>query len=125
MRDLKSNLGPAQSLAPAARTATANGTGVDLRDFDGAMVMFDVGTITDGTHTPKIQESDDDSTYNDVAADDQLGTLVALASNTIQKISYIGNKRYVRAVSTVAGATTGGVYSATVVRGLPHRSPVA
>lgn len=126
MRDIKSELDPIASLAPAARTnGTANGTGVDLRDFDGAMAVFNVGVITDGTHTPKLQESDDDSTYNDVAAADQLGTLAALASNVNQKVGYIGIKRYVRAVSTVTGATTGGVYAALVVKGLPHRSPVS
>lgn len=109
------------SLGPAARTATANGTGVDIANVGEATVHFIVGTITDGTHTPKLQESDNNSTWNDVAAADQAGTLAALASNTNQKVSYIGAKRYIRAVSTVAGATTGGVYSAIVVAGQPRK----
>lgn len=113
------------SLAPAARTATANGTGVDLQNFQSATVAFVVGTITDGTHTPTVQESDDNSTFDAVAAADLIGTLAALATNTNQRVGYKGSKRYVRAVSTVAGATTGGVYSAVVLRGDGRKQPVA
>ena len=98
---------------------------MDLQGFDGGVVVFAVGTITDGTHTPKVQESDDDSTYTDVAAADLEGTLAALASDVNQRVGYKGNKRYIRDVSTVGGASTGGVYAGVVVRGLPHRAPVA
>lgn len=125
MRDLKSNIGVVQSIAPAAITATASGAGIDLQGFNSACVVFHPGTITDGTHTPKVQESDDDSTYTDVAAADLQGTLAALASDTIQRVGYKGTKRYIRAVSTVAGATTGGVYGAEVILGNPALAPVA
>lgn len=125
LRDLKSDIDVAQTLGPAARTASANGAGVDLRGYDSAAVVFHPGTITDGTHTPKLQESDDNATFTDVAAGDQSGTLAALASNTIQRVGYKGTKRYIRAVSTVAGATTGGVYSAEVMRGHAHHKPLA
>jgi hypothetical protein len=111
------------SLGPAARTATTNGTGVDTAGAGQATFHFLVGTITDGTHTPKLQDSADDSAYADVAAADQVGTLAALASNTNQKASYIGGKRYVRAVSTVAGATTGGVYAAIAVLTQNRKQP--
>lgn len=124
MRDLKNNISEATSLAPAARTASVNGTGVDLRGFDSAVCIAQVGTITDGTHTPKLQESDDDVTYTDVAAADLIGSFANLASNVNQRVGYIGAKRYVRAVSTVAGATTGGVYGALIVRGHPAQAPV-
>lgn len=124
VRDIHNQLGFATSLGPAARTATANGTGVDLSGYRAAAVFFHVGTITDGTHTPKIQESDDNSSFTDVAAADQSGTLAALASNVNQEVAYLGTKRYIRAVSTVSGATTGGVYTALVVRGAPLTTPV-
>ena len=114
----------AEAIAPAAYTADANGTGIDLQGYDAAMVVFHPGTITDGTHTPKVQESDDNSTWNDVAAADQEGTLSALANNTVQRVGYKGAKRYVKAVVTVTGATSGGVYGAEVVRGLPDIAPV-
>ncbi len=123
--DIKQTTDVKNSLAPAARTASANGTGVDLANFDSAEVALIVGTITDGTHTPSVQESDDDSTYTAVAAADLIGTLAALASSTNQRVGYRGTKRYVRAVSTVSGATTGGVYAAVVVRSDARKQPVA
>lgn len=124
MRDIKNNLSEATSLAPAARTATANGTGVDLKGFGAAEVLFVVGAITDGTHTPSVMESDDDSTYTTVADADLEGTLAALAANTNQVVGYKGSKRYIRGTSTVSGATTGGVYAAVVIRALPDVAPV-
>lgn len=125
MRDLKSNIDLAQSLAPQARTSSANGTGIDLQGYNSAIVVFNPGTITDGTHTPKVQESDDNSTYTDVAAADLLGSFSDLASNTIQRVGYRGYKRYIRAVITVAGATTGGVYGAEIIRGNASSVPLA
>jgi len=124
MRDLKNVIDFANSLAPAARTATGTGTGVDLQGYNGAVVFFHVGTITDGTHTPKLQESADNSTFTDVAAADLEGTLAALATSVNQEAGYKGTKRYVRAVSTVSGATTGGVYAASIVRGHAVKQPV-
>jgi len=126
--DLYNNLSVAQSLAPAARTADENGAGVDLQGFHGAMVVVHTGAITDGTHTIEVQESDDDSTYTAVADADLQGSEPAIGvadDNKIYKIGYMGTKRYIRAVVTVAGATTGGVYDAVVVRGAPRKAPVS
>ncbi len=124
MRDMKNVVDFAPSIAPAAITATATGAGVNLAGYNGAMVCFNVGVITDGTHTPKVQESADNSAFTDVAAGDLNGSFAALASAVNQRVGYKGTKQYVRAVSTVAGATTGGVYGATVVRGHPVKQPV-
>lgn len=100
-------------LVPAARTSTANGTGIDLLGVQSNLIVFTVGAITDGTHTPKLQESSDNSSWSDVAAADQVGTLAALTANTNQQVSYIGKLRYVRPVVTVTGSpSTGGVYGA-------------
>lgn len=123
--DTKTIQDAVNSLAPAARTATANGTGIDLANFASATLVFSVGVITDGTHTPKMQESDDNSTYADVAAADVIGTLAVLASNVNQRQGYRGAKRYIRPVSTVAGATTGGVYAAIVLRADGRKQPTA
>lgn len=84
---IASRLGFAIALAPAARNATANGTGVSLSNYGAIGVVFASGVITDGTHTPKLQESNDNSTWNDVAAQDQVGTLANLASNAVQKVA--------------------------------------
>lgn len=124
--DLVNVIGLSTSLAPAARTTSANGTGVSLAGFNSVAVFFHVGAITDGTHTPKIQESDDNSTYTDVAAGDLIGSLSALTASTNQKVGYKGSKAYIRAVSTITGSpSTGGVYAATVVRGDAIKQPVS
>lgn len=127
IRDLYNNIGIAQSLPPAARTANANGTGVDLQGFDGAVVEIATGAITDGTHTFEVKESDDNSTFTAVADADLQGTepaLGAIDDNVIKKIGYMGSKRYIRVDVTVAGATSGGVYSANVIRGHARSNPV-
>ena len=64
-----------------------------------------------------------------MAAGDQVGAFteaVAADDNTIQKVSYIGGKRYIRVVVTeTTAAVTGAEFGANVVRGQPHRAPVA
>lgn len=96
---------------------------MDLRGYESATVLIESGTITDGTHTPKLQESDDNTTYTDVAAGDLIGSFSNIANNSIQEVGYKGTKRYIRVAVTVTGATTGGVYGATVVRGHPRSKP--
>lgn len=124
MKDLKSKIDAVTSIAPAAITTTVTGAGVNILGYESALVLITPGTITDGTHTPKLQESDDDSTYTDVAAADLHGAFAAISSDTPQKVGYKGIKRYLRVVSTVAGASTGGVYSAHIVRGNAHLQPL-
>jgi hypothetical protein len=123
MRDMKNNTDVVSSLVPATRTASADGAGVDLQGYESAMAVFHSGALTDGTHTPKMQESDDNSTFTDVAAGDLEGTLSALSANAVQRVGYKGSKRYVKAYVTVAGATQGGIYSACIMRGEPNIRP--
>lgn len=125
-QNIYQDLGFVQSLNPVARTnGTANGTGVDLAGFEGALIKLDVGAVTDGAHAPKIQESDDNAAFTDVAAADLVGALVNIVSNTPQKQGYIGRKRYLRAVIVTTGATTGAIAGASIVRGEAHQTPAA
>ncbi len=128
-RDLKSNISGAMSVLPLARTTSVTGSTVDLRGFDSAMVQLQIGTITDGTFTPKLQESDDDSTFTDVASTDLVGSFTAATSSAddaVQEVGYVGDARYVRVVYTVSGGpSTGGTFGASVVRGHAHQRPVA
>jgi hypothetical protein len=127
-RDLYNNVDAVQSLAPAGRTATANGTGVDLSGYLSAMAEITLGTWTDGTHTFEVQESDDNSTYTAVADADLQGTEPVMDAAdedlTIHRIGYLGTKRYLRVIATVASATTGAVYGANILRGHPRHAPV-
>ncbi|MBC8284360.1 MAG: hypothetical protein H8E32_11150 [Nitrospinae bacterium] len=124
MKDIKNNFDAVNSIDPDDYAADANGTGIDIRGFDGSAVVFSVGTVTDGTHTPKIQESDDNSNWTDVSTNDQEGSLVDLVSDTNQRVGYKGDKRYLRAMLTITGATTGTQAAALIIRGIPHHAPV-
>jgi len=121
MLDLKSKLDPVQSLAPAAYTDSTDGTGVDLRGYNSAVVHIDVGLWTDGTHTFQVEDSADDTTFAAVADANLQGAEPvvdgATDDNQLYEIGYLGGKRYLRVAVTCATTTTGAVYSAVIHRG--------
>src|SRR3954453_22608814 len=98
MRDIVSNFGVSQAVAPAVLTATNTSAGIDLNGFNAAAVVINTGALVGAAvFVPKLQESDDNSTFTDVVAADLVGTFPAqLAATSIIKVGYIGNKRYVR-----------------------------
>ena len=72
MKDLSNNIVPVVSIKNAVKTAAENGTGVDLQGYEGATILVDVGaegdTLSSSVHFEvSLEESDDDSTYTDVA----------------------------------------------------------
>lgn len=124
--DFHNSISCVDAVSPAAaRTTTTTGAAVDLAGYESVAFAFISGTITDGTHTPKLTECDTvGGSYTDVAAADQSGTLAAIGSDEVQEVSYIGSKRFVKAVITVTGSpSTGGVYQVTAVRGRPRSQP--
>lgn len=127
-RDLDKEIATSVSIAPALSDASANGTGVDLTGFGTAAVVLVAGTITDGTHAVKLQDSDDNSTWADVSSGNRTGSFTSLTSSSgggaTQEVGYLGIKRYLRVVTTVTGSpATGGVYGAVVVKGAPRKAP--
>ena len=121
------------SIPPLLRSAnaTVNGTGVDMTGtgnyFRAAMLLVHAGAITDGTHTFVLQESDDNSSFTNVAAADLQGTLTAVTTanaNSVQRQSYLGSKRYLRASVTTASATTGGNFAAVILMSSGSGQPV-
>lgn len=129
-RDLYSNISVVSCITPDAdRTASVNGSSVDTRGFESLAFAFHYGTITDGTFTPSLEESDDDSAWTAVAAADLQGTFTAgtsSADETVVRVGYTGDKRYVRPVVTASGSpATGGEFSAVGILGCPHGAPVA
>ncbi|RWB65658.1 hypothetical protein [Mesorhizobium sp.] len=129
MRDLYNDLGFSQSLAPAARNASANGTGVDTNGYSGAVFVISAGAWTDGTHTFDMQESDDNTTFTSVDAGQLQGSEPVVSSaptaSKVYKVGYLGTKRYVRVAVTVAGATTGAIYGASILLGHAATKPVS
>lgn len=112
------------SLAIGLRTnGTIDGSAVDMRGagnfFRTAMLLVLAGAVTDGTHTVVLEESDTGSSgWAAVAAADLQGSLTAVGTgqaNTVQRQSYVGSKRYLRASVTTAGATTGGTTAGLIL----------
>ncbi|WP_405924858.1 hypothetical protein [Streptomyces sp. NBC_00035] len=131
MRDAYSNVTVRATLAITARTASANGTGVDRylngAAYQDALIIVHTGTITDGTHAIDVQDSDDNSTFASVAASQLQGTepsIVAADDDKMFVVGYKGTKRYVRAAVTASGTTSGGIYGASVLLANPRVAPV-
>nr|WP_237269866.1 hypothetical protein [Streptomyces caniscabiei] len=119
------------------RTAAANGTAVDRKLsgasganewYGSAMLVVHTGTITDGTHAITLEVSDDNSNWSAAAAADLQGSLPSIGSSdddALYEVGYTGTARYLRAVTTPSGTTTGGVYGATILLGFPTVLPVS
>lgn len=115
-KDLHNQLAIIKGVNPVVTGSTAQ-TGATFDraaagdDSPNVAIVFYFGTYTDGTWTPGVEESDDDSAWS--AATSYSGTLTAVDSATaeddvIQAVSYTGSKRYVRGVlAETANGTTG------------------
>lgn len=123
-RDLHNNIKVSQTLVPQeAATGTVTTDGIDHRGFDANEHVFEGGATVDLTSVT-LQESDDDSTYTDVAvADDQLpaAALTPPGANSVLKVGYVGDKRYSRLSIVINTASD---LSAIGVQGEPHEAPV-
>lgn len=124
MRDIKNNVDAVKSINPAVYNSNPPLAGVDIQGYDSAMAVIQSGVLTDGTHTPKIQESDDNSTFSDVGASDLEGAFSNISANAVQRVGYKGAKRYIRVFVASSGAT-GALYGASILRGVSNQSPVA
>jgi len=125
MKDLHNNVSPVQSIAPDAYTADVQGAAADLQHYESADIEINVGTWTDGTHTFEVQHRDDPADSWEAVPDGDLqGTEPVVedanGDEQVYQVGYLGGLRYVRVVATVAGATSGANYGATVVRGHPR-----
>jgi photosystem II stability/assembly factor-like uncharacterized protein len=104
---------------------TVNGTTIDRTDPTGgadnttvAMFVVASGTVTDGSHAVTVQESDDGSSWAAVPSEylqGSLPTIVSTDDDKVFEVGYVGTKRYIRAVVTTTGATSGGTFGAVVL----------
>lgn len=127
MRDLASNIGVFESIRPAVNSAaTVTGQTVDLRNFDSAAAVVTVGALAGaGNVTVKLQDSDNGSDWDDVAAGNLIGAFPAvLLINTALRVGYVGGKRYLRAFGTLNSGTSV-TYSVAVVASNASIKPVA
>lgn len=136
-RSVYSHVRAVPTLAVAARTATANGATVDRalsgasgtnEWFATAMLLVHAGAMTDGTHDVTLQDSDDGTTWATVAGKFLQGAVPSLSGTSDDKVfevGYVGHRRYLRAVATVTGATSGGTYGAVLLLGDPQFAPIS
>lgn len=137
MRDLVQNIAVRQSLPPAARTATVEGATVDRLGHESVTFQIAAGAWTDGTHAFSAEHSDDDSTWEAVAAADLIGSFPTVETDGASPeasdedaqsylVGYTGNKRYIRPKCTVTGSpSTGLVFGADVILGHPADAPTS
>lgn len=86
--------------ASCANTAAATGTGVDLKDYEGPVLITQNHGVSTGTLDGKIQDSADNSSFADVtgATFTQCTTTAAIQSIVVQSKQV---RRYVKYVGTV------------------------
>lgn len=105
------------SLRPAARTASANGTGVDLQQYQGRVkVTQEIGTVsgTSPTCATKIQDSADNSSFADVTGLTFTGVTASDQSESIAVDTRLV-RRYIRAVQTIGGTSPSFIGTVVVI----------
>lgn len=106
-------------LDPADRSATANGSGVDILAYEGqaaAILQSAAGTGTNPTLDVKLEDSADGSTgWADIPGASFTQVTDAAASAEIIKFNASDVRRFIRAVATVGGTTPSFVCAASFV----------
>lgn len=147
MRDLASNISTNVLIASATIAADNTPISVDLRGFESAVVLINVGAggITfDSTNRVDfiLSHSNDGTTWDVATAADvqmpagqslgaggvvrSLAAAKAAADTAPTEIGYIGARRFIRLLADFSGTHGAGTsMSALVVRGHPHVSPAA
>lgn len=122
------------ALLPQVLTADANGAGIDCRGYEGGVIfavhLGQSGDVLSGSVKVEleVEESDDDSTYDDAEDADLVdpntggagavsgsntGTFAvidaAAEDETIKYVRYVGDKRYARVVVNLTGTHTNGI----------------
>lgn len=118
------SIGFEEMFPAAARTATANGSGLDMvTTVTGRHKPFltermykaivSCGTVSGTTPTLdlKIQESDDNSNWSDITG----ATFTQLTAAGREEIHFKSNKRYIRAVATIGGTTPSFTFSVVLL----------
>lgn len=150
-REQDSNLSVVASFNPAVTTTnntTVAGASADLQGYNAATVVVEVGlyaeSIAGAFSEFSIQESDDDTTFTDVANSDLTDTVAATSTvtgasttgiigkvsstsndNVVIKSGYKGSKRYIRVKEMgEKNHNVGLPYAATIIRGLKSNAPV-
>ncbi len=121
-RDGIRDMQPFSLLEPETPVADDETAGLDTRGANAATILVHVGGTVDAGFLATLEDSDDDITYAAVGADDVIGDTVDNSADTVFRLGYVGNKRYVRAALIIPGATDVGVVGLLTKL---HRTPEA
>lgn len=138
MKNQLRDLSVVKTILPIAAKNTSNGTGtaVGLAGFEAATFIVNLGvpgdTLSGSTYfTINFQDSDDGSTWTNIAAAELRGgdNAVVIDANgkasTVITRSYLGHKNFLRTYIVFTGTHTNGTPLASdVVLGLPRHAPV-
>lgn len=128
MFDLHSWLSVLSSVRHAAQAATANGTGVDLQGYEGALAVLNVAALggTTPAATYVLQDSADDVTYAAVVAADLIGGAqpAAFTAAGLAVRGYKGSQRFLRwALTVLTGTSPTVTATAEITRGDARHKP--
>lgn len=130
-RDLHNNLKEvvAFKTQTVSSDTTTAGEIIDMQGFESLEIFCQMGTLTDGDYAFKLEYGDDSGlSDNAVVPSEQLlgdtndgATGIAFTADTeddtIKKVGYVGEKRYVRLSIVSTNTTSGAVLGATGVKG--------
>lgn len=128
--DIYNGVTPKVGLNTAAISSntTTNGVIIDTLGYGALAFVLNVGARTDGSYTLALTHGDDSGLSDGAAPDasDINGAASAVTSaQTLQKLGYVGNKRYVRASVVSTGVTSGATVGVTAILGRPQIGPAA
>ena len=107
---------------------TFSGSIINTDTLEGLEFVISMGTITSGVATFLLEDGDDPglSDAATVTGDDLLGNnprFVVGDTDTVARVGYVGNKRFVRLNITVTGATVNVNISAIAVQTMSKSQP--
>lgn len=138
MRDLKNNIAIKQSMPMRDHPGNEAGAEVDRLGFQSVTFAIHVHSWIEAVHTLSVEHRDEDEDWSAVLADDLIGEMPVIqddgaspsASDLVGQtltVGYIGDKRYVRPKTAVAGISAspsvGATYGVDVILGHPHQAP--
>lgn len=136
MKDLHNNIKVSRAISPAVGTDNTAFVSqiIDRQGYESLEFLIATGSLADAdaTFTVLVEDGDASDLSDNAAVADTglLGTEAAASftyanDDSVKKIGYCGNKRYVRLTITPANNTGNAAISAVAVQGHANMAPVA
>ena len=133
MKDMFSYIGAREALrkqfASGDSTTPEEGTAIDTIGFNSVTFIISgkVSADEDPVMNFTLKHSDDDSLYEDVPEDQMMISAPLSYEAPIQKVGYIGGRRYVKLVAAMSSALSSATIDATAIAVMqrPAVAPVA